>query len=140
VGLARWHGGRQWGGGWNSARSPQRALLVLGECTGQRGGGGGSPRWCSNDEAAAVRRRWGAPLAGGVRGEDYSKERRRGRGGARSTGSMATFPRNSGEAGGSPAPTMDEMKRGEHGGCHAALWWRRKEGGEKSWAAVTDAF
>jgi hypothetical protein len=73
-------------------------------------------------------------------GRTYSKERRRGRGGARSTGSMATFLRNSGEAGGSPAPTMDEMKRGEHGGCHAALWWRRKEGGEKSWAAVTDAF
>jgi hypothetical protein len=52
-------------------------------------------------------------------------------GGSPRKGSAAMFPRDSGDAGGSPAPTMDEMQREEHGGYHASLWQRRKAGGEK---------
>jgi hypothetical protein len=59
-------------GGRNGARSSRRAPSIPRACVGQRGGGGGSPRWCSDDEvavhslvAAIHRRQAGTVVEGG---------------------------------------------------------------------------
>jgi hypothetical protein len=124
-------------------RAATRLTEALGRLQGGRTGlGGGVHRW------------WGASVADRVCGEALQRGEMKGEvrhtvnrvhgawgGGSPRKGLTTAFPHDSSEAGGSPTPTMDEMQRGEHRGCRATLWQRRKAGGEKILgSAVIGAF